>query len=283
MFGSSVVAAIEAGVYIGTPRVRPDGAHSDADRNRGARHGRTRRARWVALVSERTRVEPARAAAATAAGSLLAAVFGVAGALRHGKPLHPKGIVFEASIRRTGSQAGWGSRWLDEPGDDVGIARLSRSVGLPAPVPDIHGLALTFTGDDNERHDVLLATTGLDRWGRFVLIPRSEPYRCSYGSLFPYRSPRGLVHVAAAPLSTLGSPEPPERVSFRLQVAELGGRWHDFGSIELTAPRSGPTDTPLRFDPVVYPLPGLRWPVALQQLREPAYVAARRTPARVGQ
>jgi hypothetical protein len=148
-------------------------------------------------------------------------------------------------------------------------------------VPDIHGLAITFTGDEGERHDLLLATTGLGRWSRFVLVPRSGAYTCPYGSLFTYRSPRGLVLLSAAPLSTRDPPEPPMTASFRLQVASVTGPWHTFGTLELTAPARGLGDDPLRFDPLVYPLPGLHWPVALERLREPAYAAARRTPARV--
>jgi hypothetical protein len=219
--------------------------------------------------------------AAGAGGSLLGAVFGVVGVLRRGKPLHPEGIVYDALIRRAGSPVEWRCRWLDEPGEDVGTARLSRAIGLPAPVPDIHGLAITFTGDEGERHDLLLATTGLGRWSRFVLVPRSGAYTCPYGSLFTYRSPRGLVLLSAAPLSTRDPPEPPMTASFRLQVASVTGPWHTFGTLELTAPARGLGDDPLRFDPLVYPLPGLHWPVALERLREPAYAAARRTPARV--
>ncbi|HEX6336831.1 MAG TPA: hypothetical protein VFZ85_07755 [Jiangellaceae bacterium] len=221
--------------------------------------------------------------AAGMAGALLGAAFGAAGVLRRGKPLHPKGIVYDALIRRTGSPVEWRCRWLDEPGDDVGTARLSRAAGLPAPVPDIHGLAITFTGDDGERHDLLLATTGLGRWGRFVLVPRSDPYTCSYGSLLPYRSPHGLVLLAATPLSPRSTLGPSVTASFRLQVAGVAGTWHTFGSLELTAPAGGLADDPLRFDPVVFPLPGLQWPLALERLREPAYAAARRTPARVRQ
>lgn len=214
------------------------------------------------------------------AGSVLGAAFGAAGLLRRGKPLHPEGVVYDALIRRAGAPVDWRCRWLDEPGDDVGTARLSRAAGLPAPVPDIHGLAITFTGD-GERHDLLLATTGMGRWGRFVLVPRSDPYTCSYGSLLPYRSPRGLVVLAAVPLSRHSPPEPPLAASFRLLAAGVAGPWHTFGTLELTAPAGGLADDPLRFDPVVYPLPGLQWPVALARLREPAYAAARRTPARV--
>src|SRR5690606_794888 len=220
------------------------------------------------------------ALAADAAGGLLGAVFGAASALRHDKPLHPRGIVYDARLRRDGSPVTWQCRWLDEPGDDHGTARLSRSAGLAPPLPDIHGLAITFTGDDGERHDLLLATTGTGRWGRFVLAPRTDPYTRPYTSLFPYRSGQGLVLLAATPTSSHRPTGPPAAVTFRRQAARVSGPWHAFGTLELLAPAGGLADDPVRYDPVMYPLPDLRWPTPLIRLREPAYAAARRTPAR---
>lgn len=82
-----------------------------------------------------------------AAGAAPAAVFDVMTRLRHGKPIHPRGIVAQAVVKRTGSTCGrWGIPWLDEPGTDVGIVRFSRAAGLPAPVPDVLGLAFTAQG-----------------------------------------------------------------------------------------------------------------------------------------
>jgi hypothetical protein len=54
----------------------------------------------------------------------------------------------------------WGVPWLDDPGTDVGIVRFSRAAGLPAPVPDVLGLALRL-GAAGRQHDLLLATTGM--------------------------------------------------------------------------------------------------------------------------
>ena len=76
----------------------------------------------------------------TAAGSVLGGLSAAAALLRHGKPLHPAGTVYDALLRRTGTARRWGSAWLDEMGEDRGLVRLSRAVGLPAAVPDILGL-----------------------------------------------------------------------------------------------------------------------------------------------
>lgn len=214
------------------------------------------------------------------AGSTLGGVFGALAKVRRGKPLHGKGAVFDAVIRRTGSPSAWGAAWLDTPGEDHGSARLSRAAGLPDQLPDVQGLALTFTGADGDRHDLLLASTGLAPGARFVLVPRRAPLTCPYGSLLPYVAPRGLVLLAAVPAAPVRRPGEPLR--FRLLAAGLVGGWHQFATLELTEPPGGAADEPLRLDPVLHVLPGLRWPAPLALLREPAYAAARRTPVRGG-
>jgi hypothetical protein len=211
------------------------------------------------------------------AGSVLGGVFGTLAGLRGGKPLHPYGVVYDAVVRRDGSSLRWGARWLDEPGTDHGQVRLSRAIGLPEPAPDILGLALTFTGPLGNRCDLLLATTGMLPGTRFVLLPRLDPRTSSYGSLLPYRTARGLTLIGATP--TVPPAVPAGVAGFRLLAAGLFEPWHQFGVLELTERPSGLTDEPLRFDPITYPLPGLRWPRPLIELREPAYAAARRVSA----
>ncbi|EIE98450.1 hypothetical protein [Saccharomonospora glauca] len=208
----------------------------------------------------------------SAVGSLLGGVFGTLARVRHGKPLHPRGTVFDAVLRRIGAPEPWGAEWLDTPGEDHGLVRLSRSVGLPRPLPDVLGLAFTFDDPTGDRHDLLLATTGLSPGTRFVLLPRRDPFDAPYGSLFPYRAAKGLVLLAA---------EPTSRDRFRLLAASPAGRWREFATLELTKGTDVEEDQPIRFDPMRYPLPGLSWPPALARLREPAYAAARRVPAAV--
>lgn len=213
------------------------------------------------------------------AGAALGALFGGLAAVRHGKPLHPTGVVYDALVRRFGAgAAGWGAAWLDEPGEDRGVARLSAAAGLPRPLPDVGGLALTFTDDDGIRRDLLLATTGLAVGARFVLKPTRRPGTSPYGSLLPYRGGRGLILLAAVPAPLTG----PASLSFHLLAASPAGRWRKFGELELTRRVGKAADEPLRFDPVRYLLPGLRWPRAVALLREPAYAAARRAHNCVG-
>jgi hypothetical protein len=197
-------------------------------------------------------------------------------------PLHRKGSVFDAVLRRNGTAHPCGSAWLDLPGEDQGVARLSRAVGLPSGVPDILGLALRFGDPGGPRHDLLLASTGLGPVTRFMLQPRQDPLDTTYSCLLPYAGPGGPLVLAAAPAVTPrrkaeGSPGAARgrRLTFHMLVAALRGRWQEFGRLELTVRAGGEPDPPLRFDPILNPLPDLGWYPALVRLREPAYAAAR--------
>jgi len=219
-------------------------------------------------------VRPPRAAGLLprTAGAVLAAVSGRVARLRGAKPVHPRGSVVRATLRRTGAARPWGSPWLDEPGEDAAVVRLSRSIGLPAPLPDVLGLALRTTGADGD-HDLLLSTTGSGRLTRFLLAPRRSAAGARYGSVLPARSPRGLVVLAAVPVAGGGG------ARLRLLAATPTGKEEPFGELLLHGPLDGP-DADLAFDPVLNPLPGLAVPAALAALRGPAYAAARRATGR---
>jgi hypothetical protein len=222
-----------------------------------------------------------------AAGSVLDKVFEAAAVVRRKKPLHPRGVLLDATVHRRGAPVRWDAAWLDEPGEDRGIARLSRAVGLPGQVPDIMGLALALHGPAATRYDLLLASTGRGRLMRFVLTLRRDLTRAFYSSLFPYASASGPVLLAAVPAQAASRevPEIPRHPSsvpleFRLLAAPPRGHWQDYGLLRLTARDEADPDPPVSFDPVLNPLPGLRYYAPLTQLREPAYAGARRRTAR---
>ena len=96
---------------------------------------------------------------ARAAGRLVAVPLGAVARRRHGRPMHPRGAVFDAVLDRTGSLPPWGVPWLDEPAREDVVVRLSRGAGLPAPLPDLLGLAVRVPGDDDPV-DLLLTSAG---------------------------------------------------------------------------------------------------------------------------
>lgn len=219
------------------------------------------------------------------AGAALAVVFNGVTRLRHGKPIHPRGIVARAVVKRTGSPYGhWGVPWLDEPGTDVGMVRFSRAAGLPAPAPDVLGLALRLQAVGTQ-HDLLLASTGMRPGWRHVLFPRRHALQAPYGSLLPYDAAGRRVLIAAVPQAGAPSGVSDTDVAralatgsrtFRLMVTTLLGDWMPFAQLTIARNDEDVLDVPVAFDPVLNPLPGLPLAQPFRSLREPAYRAARR-------
>jgi hypothetical protein len=202
-------------------------------------------------------------------GGLLASGARAVGAGWHRvKPLHPEGSLRRATITRTGGPVRCGVPWIDGTGQDEALVRVSRAIGLPEWLPDIHGLALRVAPDGTPA-DLLLASTGLGRLSRFVLTAARRPTRRPLTSLLPYRSPRGPLLVAAVP----DSERTAELHGFDLCWAGPIGPWHRFGRLELGDPRGD--DLSVSFDPVLNQLPGLSQYGWVSRLREPAYGTAR--------
>jgi hypothetical protein len=213
-------------------------------------------------------LQSAARGAATAGGQVLRAGAGALAGLRTAdKPLHPEGDVLHGTLTRAGGAAGSPSRWLEESGDDPVLVRISRAVGLPAPAPDIYGLALRVPLAGGAHGDVLFASTGLGALTRFTLTAGRTPQSRPMTTLLPYRSPSGPVLLGALFV---------EPTVVTLSWARPRGPWTRFGTIHLPDPPRG-ADMAISFDPVLNPLPGLgtyRW---VRRLREPAYLTARRS------
>ena len=222
----------------------------------------------------------------------LGGTFYVVGKLRRRrrKPLHPDGAVLPGTLQRDGAPTAWGAPWLDATGEHPAVVRLSRSAGLPQPLPDVLGLAVQVCLD-GQNADLLMSSAGPGRVGRFLLRPRFSHGRGIYTTLLPYRSPRGPVFLAAEPqpprqlptdLIAMATQLSAEPMRFVLSCAAPGGAWERFGSLEvgsptLPAPRSdGSVDAQIAFDPVLHPLPGLQLPDWLARIRATTYAAARR-------
>ncbi|TDE58644.1 hypothetical protein E1295_05270 [Nonomuraea mesophila] len=215
----------------------------------------------------------------------LAVTFGAAARLRRGRPLHPSGLILRARLRLHGTPRPWGARFLDQPLTLQGIARLSRSTGVPPPLPDILGLALRWE-QEGETADLLLATTGHTALGRRVLRP-STRWTGMYGSLFPYQVGErrlllgALLHLPAglpATIDALARAVEHGPLRAELLAAGPGGPWSLFGQVELSGPAAGDAELPTRFSPLRRPIPGLRPAGWLNEVRDAAYVAAQRTP-----
>jgi hypothetical protein len=218
---------------------------------------------------------------ARAAGRLVAVPLGAFARWRRGKPMHPRGAVFEGVLERHGARPGSGVPWLDAAAIDPVVVRVSRGAGLPAPVPDLLGLAVRLPGGGREPIDLLLSTTGRGRLTRLVPLLRRDA-AAVYSSIMAYRSDAGPVRIAALPEQD-GVPSDPRPLAgavghvgltFTLAVARGLGAWRPFGRLTLVAP-ADPLDPDVRFDAVTHPPPGLVADGPMARFRAPAYDRAR--------
>jgi len=210
-------------------------------------------------------------------GYVLRAVFAVLLLLRRPRPIHPHGVVLEGELTRTGAPPPSGIPWIDDrtPAGAV-TARLSRSAGLPAWLPDVLGLALRLDGPTGTA-DLELATTGFGVPGRFLLSPHRRPSGVTFGTLLPYRSRRGPVLICARSAPTPALPasladqlRSLQRTPWRLRLyfAAPTGRWHRFADLRLHA-RQDQDDRDLRFDADRNTVAAsYRW---VRRLRQPSY------------
>lgn len=207
-------------------------------------------------------------AASYAGGQVLRAATGLVATRPAAKPLHPHGSVVPGTLRRLGSAVPSGAPWLDDAGEDRVLVRHSRAVGLPAPAPDVHGLALRVPTSGGGHGDLLLASTGLGRLTRFTITASRSPHGRPLTTLLPYRTPAGPVLLSAVfhDSTALG-----------LAWAVGTGSWHRFAELVLDEGPGDDPDAPLSFDPVANRLPGLEPYDWVTRLREPAYRTARRT------
>ncbi len=195
-------------------------------------------------------------------GSALAGVIRAMALRPAAKPLHPRGSVVDARLVHRMPDRPTGVPWLDTPGEEQVLARLSRAVGLPGPLPDIQGMALRVPLDSGAG-DLLFASTGLGPATRFLLTPARHLDGRPLTTLLPYRTTRGPLLLALRATAA---------GRFQLLVSGLTGGWSVAGDLVLG---QGTTDALVSFDPVRNELPGLtnyRW---VRQLRAPAYSVAR--------
>jgi hypothetical protein len=160
-----------------------------------------------------------------------ATALGVGTAVRGARVFHPRGTTHRAALLVDGGGS-WGARLLDEAGVHEGVVRLSRGAGLPAPLPDVDGLALRLPGEglDGAPLDLLVNSA----W-RYVFAP--SVLSSVWSAVLPHRTGTGRrVLLGARPVDG----------GFRLLAAPLLGAWQPWGRLELGEEVAGEQ---LRFTP----------------------------------
>src|SRR6058998_1571689 len=99
--------------------------------------------------------------------------------------------VHRATLRVPGDPAApREARLLREPGEHRAIARFSRSVGLPRPLPDLLGLSIRVIGAyGSGRHQDLLLVTSIDLpVVHHIFVPAGDVQDRIYSSSLPYEA-----------------------------------------------------------------------------------------------
>ena len=157
---------------------------------------------------------------------------------------------------------------LREPAEHDVVLRFSRSLGLPTPWPDVNGLAVRVPQPEAARPhaDLLMSTTGQGPLGRYALVPTVHGRGGFLGTLVPYRTPTGPVHLGAREVGA---------TTWELVWARPRSAWRAYASVELD---DGPgVDLALSFDAVAGGPPGLEVYGWHRAVRGPSYAAARRS------
>lgn len=203
-------------------------------------------------------------AAGAVPGAAIGAALGALAAVRRNKPVHPKGRVGAAELEVTTPRPEFGVPLLSSNGTHACTARFSRTVGLPASWPDIEGLAVRF---EDPTADVLFASTGIGRLGRFVFKARSADKHGPQTTFLPVSTSSGSLLLRMTPLDQADPP-----VRWELSAAHVGSEWRPVGVLHVT----WGVDQPVRFDPVENLMPGTWQYPLVQVLREPSYALSRR-------
>ena len=205
------------------------------------------------------------------------ALFRSASRLRGERAIHARGRTLTARVQVTGSVR-TGSPFLDQPAEHQALLRVSRSVGLPLPLPDVLGLAVrVLDAHSPGRHqDLLLDSTLEPALLRRLPWPARNHLRPLHGSLLPYDvagrtlllGARGLPGQPAATLDAL-----PDRFELELLLATPHGRWERWAVLRTDGELPAPQGRQTRFNPWTTG-GGLRPSGPWQQWRRRAYDAS---------
>lgn len=207
-------------------------------------------------------------------GAAVAAVR-MASRLRGERVIHGRGRALAAQLVVPGGAA-TGAPLLDEPGAHRAVVRLSRSLGLPGPLPDVLGLAVrVLDAHGPGRHQDLLLDSALPApLLRRVPFPGRDHAGAHYCSLLPYEVAGARLLLGAR---GLGGPArslaDADGTAFALLVATARGPWREVAEVRTGAGLPAPQGQALRFNPAVTG-GGIRPAGPLQGWRERSYPRA---------
>ena len=191
---------------------------------------------------------PVERVADAAGGPGSAVAFGALSALRRRRIFHPTGTAYSATVDIDPADQ-LGVPLFDERARRRAIIRLSRGAGVPAPLPDVLGLAVRIldahgAGDDQ---DLLMVSSGTAPGLRHALLPARKYGDAFYSSILPLRVAGRAVLVGAQ--ATRSEEESPS--IFDLVCASPLGPWQPLGRIEVGLRLPDQQAEALQFNPFV--------------------------------
>jgi hypothetical protein len=198
-----------------------------------------------------------------AAGLSMGAALAALAAVRRGKAFHPDGVVYDARLAIAGHPAApQAAELLSREGEHRAIARFSRAVGLPRPIPDLLGLSLRVPDayGAGRHQDFLLVTSADYPLLHHIFLPARDVQQRPYTSSLPYRAKGDLFLVGAVPqpgsprldgrneFERLQAAASTGRLGFDLAVAPVSGRFRAVGSVRIGVRLPHELDA-LRFNP----------------------------------
>lgn len=188
-----------------------------------------------------------------------ASVFAALTHVRGPRVFHPHGHAFTCTLTLCDARLVRGAG-LAAGQQFSGVARLSRSAGLPAPLPDARGIGLRlfdFPASGNDQ-DLLFVTSAAPRVLRRTIVFSNGFLRRIYSTLLGYDFGGHRVVLALRPpsgvtgdvtLDDLAEVVRAGAAIFTLQAAPPWGTWDDIGVLRLEQPLAPGADEDLAFNP----------------------------------
>jgi hypothetical protein len=187
-------------------------------------------------------------------------VFRALSALRQSRSVHPDGVVFEATFDVP--RAGYRSvPILGQSGSKPAVVRLSRSIGLPQPLPDLLGCTIRLVdAHGSGRHqDFPLITSSRGPLLHHLLLPAKSFLSLPYSSVLLYRIGEDVRLVGALPVTEplgggtdfdqLRRTADQKQIALDLAVASPFGSWRPVGRLSLGAQVPVDVAQYIRFNP----------------------------------
>jgi hypothetical protein len=171
--------------------------------------------------------------------------------VRGERVIHARGRTLTGRLSVPGG-AGTGAPLLDAPGSYDVLVRVSRSAGLPLPLPDVLGLGIRVLDAHGagQHQDLLLDSTRPEPvLRRFPWVGRDH-LGALHGSLLPYDVAGTRLLLGARALggsATLA--ELPDEIALELLLATPHGPWRSWGVVRTDGVLPAPQGRQTRFNP----------------------------------